>query len=133
MVAWCGRRVLSSRWRDTVFEDVIGSMASFPTPPDPYIFDVGDYVDGDYRVLSLIGQGGMGAVLRVKHWLTEEEFALKYCKVTGIGERRFAREVRAMMATRHPHVIEILDSNLEHEPPYFLMPVAEKSLEEDLP
>ena len=79
-----------------------------------------------------LGNGGMGAVLRVEDQTTHETLALKYCKPNQ-NRRRFAREVRLMEGIQSPHVIPISGSNLDHEPPYFVMPLAERSLETDLP
>ncbi len=47
--------------------------------------------------------------------------------------RRFAREVRAMERVSHPNVVPVLDSDLDHAPPYFVMPVAKGSLDQEIP
>src|SRR5262249_35298098 len=46
--------------------------------------------------------------------------------------KRFEREVRIMERIDSPYVIRILGSNLEHDPPYFVMPLGERSLESDM-
>jgi eukaryotic-like serine/threonine-protein kinase len=115
-----------------MFEDEIGTATFTPEPPEPYLFDVGDTIDGRYLVRAQLGNGGMGAVLRVEDQTTHETLALKYCKPNQ-NRRRFAREVRLMESIQSPYVIPISGSNLDHEPPYFVMPLAERSLETDLP
>jgi serine/threonine protein kinase len=62
-----------------------------------------------------------------------KHLALKYCHLAGSELRRFAREVRIMEQVRHPNVVPIEASCLEHRPPYFVMPLAERSLDDDLP
>jgi hypothetical protein len=70
----------------------------------------------------------MGSVLRVSRLADGKPLALKYCHLAGAELKRFEREVRIMQRVRHPHVVPIVYSNLEHNPPYFLMPLAEGSL-----
>ncbi len=96
-------------------------------------FGPGEVIDGRYAVRGFIGRGGMGSVLRVEGVADRRPYALKYCHPDEVRLKRFAREVRMMEKVRHPHVVPILDANLEHDPPYFLMPLAEGSLEWDLP
>jgi serine/threonine protein kinase len=88
----------------------------------------GELYDGAYVVRSLIGRGGMGSVLKVDRALDQKPLALKFCHRAGPELKRFEREVRIMERVRHPHVVPIVASNLEHSPPYFVMPLAEGSL-----
>lgn len=85
-----------------------------------------DYlIDNRYLVIEEIGGGGFGKVLRVFDQILKEEVALKYC-MSQLEEdnRRFIREVRIMESIDHENVIKVLDSNIEHSPPYFTMPKA---------
>jgi serine/threonine protein kinase len=84
-------------------------------------------------VRGVIGQGGMGLVLRVESLADGACYALKYCRLEGLERKRFTREVRLMQRVRHPNVVRVLHSNLRHDPPYFVMPLAEHSLESELP
>jgi serine/threonine protein kinase len=70
----------------------------------------------------------MGSVLRVVRQSDANPLALKYCHLAGSELKRFEREVRLMERVRHPHVVPVVDANLEHSPPYFVMPIAEGSL-----
>jgi serine/threonine protein kinase len=99
----------------------------------PSAYTVGDVVDRRFRVLQIIGQGGMGAVLKVEQKSDAKVYALKYCTQDEHGYRkRFAREVRAMQGINHPHVIRVVESHLEHDPPYFIMPLAKHALDEEI-
>ena len=116
-----------------MFEGALGSRYSAPKIEVPYRFNVGDIIDYRYFVRGHIGQGGMGHVLRVQDQVTRQlVLALKYCAEVRFG-KRFACEVRIMESVDSPYVIRILDSNLESDPPYFIMPLGERSLESDLP
>ncbi|WP_339218928.1 serine/threonine-protein kinase [Paenibacillus sp. FSL H8-0332] len=98
------------------------------------LFNLGDLIDNRYEVLSIIGAGGMGAVLKVLDNQNNEEVALKYCKTSDEDSlKRFKREVRIMSDIDHYHVVSVENSNLEYDPPYFTMPIAEKSIFEEIP
>lgn len=68
----------------------------------------------------------MGTILRV-HATADpsQQFALKYCRETDTDLLdRFRREVRLMSEfVGNSKVVQILDSNLSHTPPYFVMPI----------
>lgn len=107
-------------------------------PPDPDLgdggrFGVGRVIDGRYRVRRLIGAGGMGSVLEVERLADGRALALKWCRVQGPWLKRFSREVRLMARVKHPNVVPVVDANLESSPPYFVMPLAEGSLDDELP
>jgi len=86
----------------------------------------GTVVDGKYSVVGLLGkQGGMGTLLNVACVSTGQRFALKYCNDAAAESLdRFRREVRLMDEYKgNVKVVQVLDSNLNHVPPYFVMPV----------
>lgn len=96
-------------------------------------FDPGDIIDKRYEVIDEIGRGGMGVVLRIKDQTANEEVALKYCPHTDkMLKKRFAREVRIMASIDHAHVMPVLAHNVTNKPPYFVMPVAAGSLEDEV-
>ena len=95
--------------------------------------DVGQLVDGRYRVRRLIGSGGMGTVVEVEGVDDGRSYALKFCRLGGPALKRFAREVRLMARVRHPHVVPVVAANLDSPTPYFAMPLALGSLQDELP
>lgn len=96
------------------------------------MYSIGDRIDEKYRVIRLLGEGGMGAVVGVVD-LDGRECALKYCKDHDVDSlRRFAREVRVMQLISHQNVVAIIESNLEHDPPYFVMPLAARALSDEI-
>lgn len=66
---------------------------------------------GPYRVLALLGQGGMGVVLRAHEPALDRPVALKVLRpgmvAVPTATERFLREARAAAALKHPHVVTI--------------------------
>lgn len=91
-----------------------------------------------YKVIGELGKGGFGVVK-----LVEDEkgnrFALKELKPPqGIGiseaelKARFRREVRYQSAIDHPNIVKIVAFDLDANPPWFVMELAEGTLAQDL-
>lgn len=91
------------------------------------------------KIISRIGQGGFGNVDRVQ-LPNGSEYA---CKVLAKNQplspallenvkKRFAKEVKVQSAISHPNIVPIIDSDLSSDPPYYLMPLAQSSLDKDL-
>ena len=86
---------------------------------------------GGYRVVRLLGQGGMGAVYLAERAGNEsrELFALKLVR-PGVASdemlRRFRREREILETLDHPHIARILDGGTTHEGlPYLVMEYVE--------
>lgn len=82
-------------------------------PPLAMSIAPGDLIDGKYRVIRLIGQGGMGAVYEGQHTLIERRIAIKvlFREVAAAhhGLARFEREARAAGRIGNDHILEIFD------------------------
>ncbi len=91
---------------------------------------VGRVVAQRYRIESLIGIGGMGAVFKVTHLALGKSFALKvlhemYTRDADIIAR-FMREARAATQTGHPNIIDVLDiGTTDDDQVYFVMELLE--------
>jgi serine/threonine-protein kinase len=74
---------------------------------------VGQTIDGKYRVETLLGRGGMGAVYRAVHLGTDRVVALKVVAPALAGQpeylARFSREARACGRLRHPGIVDVTD------------------------
>lgn len=84
----------------------------------------GQLLDDRYEILSLLAEGGMGAVYRARRTLLGDDVAIKIVRgeQTGAGPReRFFRESRANARLRHPHIVSILDFNVDAEGHPFLV------------
>src|SRR5436190_14791247 len=65
---------------------------------------------GDYRILKLLGHGGMGEVYEAEHVTTARRVALKVMRHTLASEqdrKRFLREGRLAASVNHPNVVYI--------------------------
>ncbi|MGM0543702.1 MAG: serine/threonine protein kinase [Pseudomonadota bacterium] len=92
------------------------------------------------QVISRIGQGGFGNVDRVIDPNTGSEYARKEFsqnqpmppRLLNNVKKRFAKEVKVQSAIDHPNIVPVVSSDLSVDPPYYLMPLAESSLDKDL-
>lgn len=81
---------------------------------------------GKYRVEQVLGQGGMGAVVAVRHVHLGELFAIKLMLPAVLTHHeaveRFVREARASARLKGEHVARVHDvGSLENGAPYMLM------------
>ena len=77
----------------------------------------GDVVADRYEILELLGAGGMGAVYRARHQLSQREVALKVLH-PGAAQNpkavaRFKREASAAAKIDHEGVVEVLDAGID--------------------
>jgi len=87
---------------------------------------VGRVIANRYRILALIGEGGMGAVYVAEHLLIGRKVAVKRLHPELAGDEkavaRFQREARAAGSTGHEHVVEVLDLGYGDDgAPYLVM------------
>jgi protein kinase-like protein len=87
---------------------------------------VGDVIGGKYRIVRLIGDGGMGTVYEAHHEFLETSVALKFlhadlAKRAGLGSR-FLQEARVSARIRSPHVTHVTDVDQTADgSPYLVM------------
>lgn len=74
---------------------------------------IGRTIDNRYRILRLLGKGGMGVVYVARQTFLEREVALKVLKSDMAGDqafvKRFLQEARAVARLRNPHTITVHD------------------------
>ena len=89
------------------------------------------------KIIKQIGQGGFGKVEEVE--IHGGKFALKtfsiHPSMKGIEEhakKRFIKEAKYQEQIKHPNIVTILEVNTSVEPPYYIMNLADSSLEKDM-
>jgi formylglycine-generating enzyme required for sulfatase activity/serine/threonine protein kinase len=72
----------------------------------------------EYRVVRLLGRGGMGEVYEVEHRVLRSRHALKLINQEIAGRpdarARFEREAETMCRLRHPHIVHVDDFRQSH-------------------
>ena len=86
---------------------------------------VGTVIDAKYKILSLLGEGGMGSVFSVLHVLLYKEMALKTFRTADLSAeawQRFQREAQAIGKLAHPNIIQVFDFGISDQNfPYYTM------------
>ncbi|HVH46038.1 MAG TPA: serine/threonine-protein kinase, partial [Labilithrix sp.] len=90
----------------------------------------GEVVAGKYRLLRVLGEGGMGVVLAAEHLRLRQAIAIKFLnpEMLGIPEivERFDREARAAATLRSRHVVRVTDVEQTADGvPYMVMELLE--------
>lgn len=86
---------------------------------------VGKTIDNKYKVESLLGKGGMGAVFAARHTFIGNEVAVKVIHPEMAMDRsiaeRFLREARAAATIDHPNAIRVSDFGRAGDMLYLVM------------
>jgi hypothetical protein len=99
--------------------------------PSPDAPPTGPVLIGRYRVLGLLGEGGMGTVHKALDPHLDRVVALKVPRFDGPADQvagrlqRFQREARAAARVFHPHVCPIFDVSEFEGRPFVVMPFIE--------
>jgi serine/threonine protein kinase len=98
----------------------------------------GTLLDGKYEIRGQLAAGGMGEVYLAHRTLLGDDVAVKVIREIGphpdVWRERFLRESRASAQLRHPHIVTILDFNVDATgQPYLVMEYLNgPSLQEEL-
>jgi serine/threonine-protein kinase len=95
--------------------DSAPTTAPVPTRPERDVpgLEPGAVLAGRYRLVRVLGEGGMGRVFRAEHVTLGTPVAIKtmhaHVAATADYARRFTREARAASLLAHPNVVRVLD------------------------
>jgi len=84
------------------------------------------YIGGRYRILELIGSGGVGSVYKVEHDLLNKIYAIKLVNPDAVADlkvkQRFHQEAQAVADLSHPNLIGVHDFGISEDgAPYLVM------------
>jgi serine/threonine-protein kinase len=75
---------------------------------------VGTVLQGRYRIVAPLGEGGMGVVYRGERVGLGRPVAIKFLHAALVHHKellgRFEREAMAMSRLQHPHCVPVIDS-----------------------
>ena len=78
-----------------------------------------------YRVIEVLGRGGMGLVYKAEHVSTGRTVAIKTLRpeiaVVPDAARRFLREASLTQQLKHPNLVQLLESGEENEEFHFVL------------
>lgn len=85
----------------------------------------GDLIQERYKVIELLGSGGMGSVYKVEDTRTKRFYALKFLNKQQSNDaswKRFENEINATNRLDHPNLVKVHESGLlQNGQPYFIM------------
>ena len=89
-------------------------------------FAVGTTLLGKYRVESILGEGGMGLVIKARHLVLDEQVAIKCLrddvKLDQEAIARFMREAQAAVKLKSEHVARVSDvGTFDNGTPFIVM------------
>ena len=85
-------------------------------------------LDGRYRILRHLGEGGMASVYLAEDVKHDRKVALKLLKpelAAVLGADRFVQEIKTTAALQHPHILPLFDSGTADGFLFYVMPYVE--------
>ncbi len=81
-------------------------------------------VAGRYRILTRIGDGGMGVVYKAEHVLSKKKLAIKllhpHLSHGKQAVERFRREVSAAAEIDHPGIVQVFDAGMDSDGSFYM-------------
>jgi len=81
---------------------------------------------GKYRLVSLLGRGGFAEVYQGEHIYLKSRAAIKVLRVVPREEeaKNFLTEAQKLVSLAHPHIVRVLDFDVENGVPFLVMEYA---------
>jgi serine/threonine protein kinase len=87
--------------------------------------DIGTVLGGRYRLVELLGQGGMATVYRARDSQLERDVAVKVLRPEYGADpdflARFRHEAQAAASLKHPGIVAVYDYGTDAVGPYIVM------------
>jgi serine/threonine protein kinase len=103
-----------------------GEMVPMDVSPHHVDSNLGKTLTDTYRLLRLLGQGGMGRVYEASHTrLSKKRYAVKILQADAAADpeayARFRREAEITTEIGHPHIVEVYDFNITSDGQPFIV------------
>ncbi len=80
---------------------------------------------GKYRLVRLLGSGGFAEVYLGQHvHLASRQAAVKILHLTDVDVEAFKKEAETTVQLEHPHIVHLLDFDIEQMPPFLVLDFA---------
>ena len=80
---------------------------------------------GNYRLTKLLGEGGFASVYLGQHvQITAQQAAIKVLHLTQVNTQQFRQEAETIAALKHPHIVRLLDFDIQRGTPFLVMDYA---------
>src|SRR5437588_9466144 len=78
---------------------------------------------GHYRLVRLLGRGGFAEVYLGEHLRLKTQVAVKilHTSLEDDDAEDFLREAKTVAHLKHPHIVRVLDFDVENHTPYLVM------------
>src|SRR5579885_1777210 len=94
----------------------LNEIPETPVQEDQVLLSVGSLFEDKYKILSVVGRGGMGVVYKAEHEMMGRLVAIKCLRQEmALDSRAFARfqnEARAISTLMHPNIVVVYDFGL---------------------
>jgi predicted Ser/Thr protein kinase len=101
---------------ETLAADSRSASSRHPIANHDRILDSGTVIANRYRIVSLLGRGGMGEVYRAQDLVLGDAVALKFLRGDLAGDQRwlelFRREVQTARSVTHPNICRVHDIHI---------------------
>src|ERR1700683_353941 len=124
VVAEVRRLISSDAEAEGFLSDAVSGLSSTAALPTP-----NDLVSGQFRIVSLLGRGGMGVVYQAEDLVLSRPVALKFLSAGQSGTtqalERLKREARAAAALNHPNICVVYETGSHQGQPFIVMELLE--------
>ena len=91
--------------------------------------DIGETLGGRYRLVELLGQGGMATIYRARDGQLERDVAVKVLRPEYGADpdfnERFRHEAQSAASLNHPNVVSVFDYGTDDVGPFIVMELVE--------
>jgi eukaryotic-like serine/threonine-protein kinase len=102
--------------------DIADTLSASDAPRSNFKLSEGLTLDGRYRLLHIIGRGGMGEVWSAQHQLLERSVAIKFVAIEQPeAAQMLLKEARVLASLRDPAIVEVFDCGIFADAPYLVM------------